>query len=140
MGLNLTMTGCFRLGLAGILLAALGACSFDAFTYSVGRYGTVKPVNVTLRCRDTYEVLDRPEAASLLVGTNPVNEALVGCFDGGPDVVTRQREVARLYLVEKSNRPLCRVVDERDVTLTHREFFYRCPDDPKSSPRLQRPR
>ncbi|HMO29814.1 hypothetical protein [Enterovirga sp.] len=134
------MTRCLRLGLAGVVLAGLGACSFDAFTYTVSRYGTVRPVNVTLRCRDTYEVLDRPEAMSLLVGTNPLNEALVACIDGGPDVVTRQREVARIFLTEKTERPLCRITEERDVNLTHREFFYSCPDDPKASPRLRRGR
>lgn len=130
-------TGCLRIALAGVLLAGLGACAFDTATYMLGRYGTVRPVNVTLRCRDVYDVSDRPDAFSLLVGTNPANEVLAGCFDGGPDLTTRQREVARIYLAEKSGRPLCRVVDERDVSLTHREFFYRCPDDPKATPRLQ---
>lgn len=131
------MTGTLRFGLAASLLATLGGCSFDTFTYTVSRYGTVRPVNITLRCRDTYEVLDRIEAGTLLVGTNPVNEALAGCLDGGPDAVTRQREVARFYLVEKTSRPLCRVTSERDVTITHREFSYRCPDDPKAAPRIQ---
>ena len=134
------MTGCLRVGLAAMLLAALPGCSFDAFTYTVGRYGNVVGVMVTLRCRDTYEVLDRPEAGTLLVGTNPLNEVIVACLDGGPDATTRQREVARIFLTEKSGRPLCRVASERDVTVTHREFSYRCPDDPKSSPRLQRSR
>lgn len=132
------MTGCLRIGLAGALLAALGGCSIDAFTYTTARYGTVKPVDVTLRCRDTYEVIDRPDAGTLLVGTNAVNEVLAGCLDGGPDTVTRMREVVRIFLVEKTSRPLCRVTREQDISLTHREFFYRCPDDPKASPRLQR--
>lgn len=134
------MTGRLRIGLSAALFAALAGCSFDTFTYSVGRYGNVVGVNVTLRCRDTYEVLDRPEAATMLVATNPLSEVMVACLDGGPDKLTRQREVARIFLTEKSGRPLCRITGERDVTLTHREFFYRCPDDPKSSPRLQRNR
>lgn len=134
------MTGRLRIGLSAAMFAALAGCSFDTFTYTVGRYGTVVGVNVTLRCRDTYEVLDRPEAMTMLVATNPLSEVMVACLDGGPDTTTRQREVARIFLTEKSGRPLCRITGERDVTLTHREFFYRCPDDPKSSPRLQRNR
>lgn len=137
-GADVTMMGILRLGLAGAFLAALGGCSIDTLTYTVSRYGTVRPVNIQLRCRDTYEVLDRVEAGTLLVGTNPVNEVLAGCLDGGPDAITRQREVARIFLVEKTNRPLCRITSERDVTITHREFFYQCPDDPKAAPRLRR--
>ena len=133
----MTKTGCLRIALAGALLAGLGGCAFDTATYTMARYGTVRPVNVTLRCRDTYDVSDRPDAFSLVVGTNGVNEVLAGCFDGGPDAATRQREVAKVYLAEKSGRPLCRITEERELTLTHREFFYRCPDDPKATPRLQ---
>jgi hypothetical protein len=134
------MKAFYRLGVAALVLTVLAGCSFDAFTYSVARYGAARSENVTLRCRDTYEVIDRPDAFTLLVGTNPLNEVLAGCLDGGPDTVTRQREVARIFLVEKSNRPLCRIVHERDITVTHREFQYRCPDDPTASPRLQRAR
>ncbi len=134
------MTRRFRLGLAGIGLgfSLLAGCSFDAFTYTVDRYGVVKAVNVSLRCRDTYEVFDRPEAAALLVVTNGLNEVLVGCFDGGPDLAERQRQVARIFLDEKTNRPLCRIVGEQEVTGFHREFSYRCPADPAAaSPRVR---
>jgi hypothetical protein len=134
------MTGRLCLGAAaGLILTALGGCAFDAATYTISRYGASWSTNVTLRCRDTYEVLDRPDAATMLVGTNPLNEVLAGCLDGGPDATTRQREAARIYLSEKTNRPFCRIVDERDVTLTHREFSYACPANP-AVPRLQRPR
>lgn len=132
------MMGCLRFGLAGVLLAGLGGCAVNSFSYSVARYGTAPAVNVVLSCRDTYEVLDRPDAGALLVGTNPLNEVLVGCLDGGPDLQTRQRQVVRIFFDEKTDRPLCRITQVRDVTPTHREFFYRCPDDPKSTPRLRR--
>ena len=128
------------LGLAGIVFAVLGGCAVNSFSYGIARYGTAPAVNVVLRCRDTYEVLDRPDAGSLLVGTNPLNEVLAGCLDGGPDLLTRQRQVVRIFFEEKTERPFCRVTQVRDLTPTHREFLYRCPDDPKSSPRLQRAR
>lgn len=140
-GTRVTMPGVLRRLLAGSCLAGLVGCSVGGFVYTTERYGTVRGVNVTLRCRDTYEVFDRPEAFSLLVITNGLNEALVTCFDGGgPSLQERQREVARLFLEEKTNRPLCRVVGTTELSAFHREFNYRCPADPKAvPPRINRP-
>ncbi|WP_375460222.1 hypothetical protein [uncultured Enterovirga sp.] len=133
------MTRWFRLALAGPCLAALVGCSFDTATYTLDRYGLTKGVNVTLRCRDTYEVYDRPEAASLIVITNVLNETLAACVDNGPPLAERQREVARIFLDEKTNRPLCTIVGETPLTAVHREFSYRCPADPAAqSPRPSR--
>ena len=110
------------------LSTLLAACSIDAFTYSIDRYGTAKAVNVNLNCRDTYEVFDRPDAGTLIVVTNPFNELLVACLENGsPDLATRQRQVARIFLDEKTNRPLCRVTGETVITDRHREFTYACP-------------
>ena len=124
------MTGSLRLGLAALVAAATSGCV--AFSYTVERYGTVKGVNVNLNCRDTYEVFDRPEARALLVVTNPVNEALVACFEDGPDLTERQRRVVRIYFEEKSKRPLCRIIGETELTWQHREFDYVCPAEPEA--------
>lgn len=124
------MTLRFRLALAGLLGAALAGCGIESATYTMGRYGLSAGIAVTLRCRDTYEVFDRPDAATLLVVTNVLNEALVNCLDGGPPLPERQRQVARIFLEEKTNRPLCTIVGETPLTLAHREFSYRCPLDP----------
>lgn len=133
------MTRSLRIALALGSLAVLGACANDSFSYTITRYGSVKGVPVQLRCRDTYDVFDRYDARSLIVVTNPVNEVVVGCLDGGPDLATRQREVVRIFFDEKVKRPLCRVTRERDITAFHREFDYRCPDDPNAAPpRLRR--
>lgn len=120
------MTRPFRFGLLGILLPALAGCTFQTFTYTVDRYGTVGGVNVTLRCRDTYEVYDRPDARTFVVITNGLNEVLAGCLDGGPPLPERQREVARIFLEEKTNRPECRLVGDVQLTPVHREFTYAC--------------
>ena len=135
----MTSTRLLRLCLAATLLAATGACSFGGFVYTNDRYGNVRGVNVSLRCRDTYEVFDRPDAATLLVLTNAVNEVLAGCIDGGPPRAQRQAEVARIYLEEKTNRPGCRIVGEQELSEFHREFSYSCPADPAAvSPRIRR--
>lgn len=135
----MTSTRLLRLCVAAALLAGAGGCSLDAFTYTSDRYGTVRGVNMSLRCRDTYEVFDRPDAATLLVATNAVNEVLAGCIDGGPPRAQRQAEVARLFLEEKTNRPGCRIVGEQELAEFLREFSYRCPADPAAvSPRLSR--
>ena len=123
------MTGSLRLGLAALVAAATSGCV--AFSYTVERYGTVTGVNVNLNCRDTYEVFDRPEARALLVVTNPVNEALVACFEGGPDLAERQRRVARIFFEEKTKRPLCRITGETELTWQHREFDYACALEPE---------
>lgn len=137
--MSVPMPGPFRLLLACAGLAGLVGCSFDGFVYTSDRYGTVRGVNVSLRCRDTYEVFDRPDAATVLVVTNALNEVLVGCLDGGPSIADRQREVARIYLEEKTNRPLCRIVGDTWMSEFHREFSYRCPADPAAaSPRINR--
>lgn len=131
------MTRWMRLVFAGLAVVATTGCAFDAFVYSSDRYGAVKGVAVTLRCRDTYEVFDRVDAATLLVGTNGLNEVLVGCIDGGsPPLPVRQREVAQLFLAEKTNRPLCRIVRDTEISATLREFAYRCPT--VAAPRLRR--
>lgn len=134
------MTRRFRLALAGLISAALAGCSGGSATYTLERYGLVKGVNVTLRCRDTYEVYDRPDAATLVVITNVLNETLAGCLDNGvPPLADRQRQVARIFFDEKTNRPLCTIVGETPLTIVHREFTYRCPADPAAqSPRAPR--
>lgn len=133
------MKAFLRLAGAGALAATCAACSFDAFTYTNDRYGTVRGVNVSLRCRDTYEVLDRADAGTMVVVTNAVNEVLVGCLDGGPSREARQAEIARIFLDEKTNRPGCKIVSERSLSEFHREFSYRCPAEPgEVSPRIRR--
>lgn len=128
----------FRLALLAPGLALLAGCSFEAFTYTSERYGTVQAVHMTLRCRDTYEVFDRRDAATMLVSTNGLNEVLVGCLDNGPPLADRQREAARLYLQEKTDRPNCRIVGDTVLSPVLREFSYVCPADPAAvSPRLR---
>ena len=124
----------FRLGLAGIVSLSLGACSFDAFTYATARYGTTGGVQITLRCRDVYEVFDRADVFTMLVSTNALNEVLVACLEGGPPLAQRQREAAQYFLSERSNRPQCRIVGETEVTLAHREFSYSCTPLPTAAP------
>lgn len=116
-----------RLALAGLLAGGLGACSYEAFWYTSERYGSAKPVNVRLACRDTYQVFDRPDRSTLLVVTSPVTE-LVACSDRAtPLLPVRQREVATIFLAESTGRPLCRLTGDVEVTDLHREFTYACP-------------
>lgn len=129
------MTRPLRLAaLAGCAALLAGGCALDVATHTMGRYGIVRAVPVTLRCRDTYEVYDRPDLSSLLVVTNVLSEALAGCLDGGPPTAERQRQVARLYFEEKTDRPLCVIGADTALTAVHREFAYRCPADPKAQP------
>lgn len=121
------MQGPLRPALAGLVALACAGCAFESFTYTVDRYGTAKPVNVRLACRDTYEVWDRPDLGSFLVITNVLNEILV-CGDGGlPSLAERQRQVAEIYLTETSARSACRLTGDAAVSERHREFTYRCP-------------
>ncbi|WP_299564371.1 hypothetical protein [Enterovirga sp.] len=122
-----------RLALAAGILAGLGGCVMNTATYTIDRYGMTTGVPVTLRCRDTYEVFDRPDLRTLIVTTNVLSETLGGCLEGTPRA-DRQRQVARLFFQEKTNRPLCVITDERDLTGRHREFTYRCPADPNAQP------
>ena len=125
--------------LAGIG-AALAGCSIDTFTSTIERYGTVKARQVHLGCHDTYEVYDRPDAGTILVLTNGVNEALAGlCADGSaaPARPERMRRVARLFLEETSDRPQCGVVRETPVSEWQTEYGYRCPALPALRRRVE---
>ena len=100
---------------------ALGACSLDVATYTIGRYG----------CYDTYEVFDRPDAASLVVVTNGVNEALAACGDTATlPKQARMRRIAELYFTETTNRPFCQVRGEVELSPLVTEVAYRCSADP----------
>lgn len=126
------MTGIRRLGVSALAVLLVGAvlagcAQFDTFTYLADRYGRGGSVSVNLNCRDTYEVYDRPDGGTLLVITNPLNEVLVACLDSGaPDLATRQRQVARIFFDEKTNRPQCRITHEEALSERHREFSYTC--------------
>ena len=133
-----------RLRPIGALLVAclpLAACSVDAFTYTVSRYGTVKETHVHLGCRDTYEVFDRPERGTLLVVTTPLNEVILDACGGPASQLTgpeRMRRVAAIFLDERSNRPGCTVTSTTPVDALHTEYVYRCDGPPP--PALNRPR
>lgn len=133
--------------LALTLLAGLStaSCSFDAFTYTVDRYGTVSARQIHLGCRDTYEIFDRPAAGSLLVVTNGLNEALADTCATGPETLpkpARMRRAAELYLEETTTRPDCRIVRQEELSGFHTEFGYRCPAPPaaKAETRSTKPR
>lgn len=115
-----------RFALIALGLPAIAGCSIETFSYVTDRYGSAGGPNVTLNCRDVYEVADRPDAGTMLVLTNVLNEALVACFGPGKPLAMRQREAAQIFLAEKTNRPQCRIVAERDLTAAGREFTYRC--------------
>lgn len=133
------MTRPRRLGVAALAGLIVAGCSIDAFTYISDRYGRVGPGSINLNCRDTYEVYDRPDAMTLLVVTNSVNEILVNCLDGGgPDLATRMRQVARIFFDEKTNRPQCRITGETELTIRHREFSYTCAASPVTSTKPRR--
>ena len=72
-----------RLGLFALAAAALGGCSVETFSYTVDRYGTTQATNVRLGCNDSYEVYDRPDAGTLIVITNGVNE--INAVSGSPN-------------------------------------------------------
>lgn len=112
-----------------LMTALLGGCSFDAFTYTVDRYGTAKENLVHLGCRDAYAVYDRPDAGAMLVVTNGANEALSPLCGGLAELPKpeRMRRVAKLFLDETSDRPACQITRETEVTSLHTEFNYRCP-------------
>lgn len=126
-----------RLGVLAIASLALAGCSFDVATYTIGRYGEVKGVHVRLGCHDTYEVFDRPDAGSLVVVTNAVNESLV--CDGASALprAARMRRIAEIYLGETTDRPTCAVVREAELSPVHTELQYRCAgqDRPRVVPR-----
>ena len=119
-----------RIGALLLAGGALAACSVDAFTYTVGRYGTVNAVHVHLGCHDTYEVFDRREDGTLIVVTTPVNEAVLdACGEGAAGLARpeRLRRGAEIFLSETTDRPDCRITRETEITPYHREFAYRCP-------------
>ena len=121
------MSGLRRPVLASALALALGGCAFEAFTYTIDRYGTAKGVNVRLGCEDTYEVFDRPEQRALLVVSGLVTELAVDACGSGAPLAQRQRRIAEIFLGETTNRPLCRLGAETEVSPLHREFNYVCP-------------
>ena len=121
------MPGPLRPVLASLVALGLGGCAIEAFTYTIDRYGTAKPVNVRLGCDDTYEVFDRPEQRSLLVVTGVVTELLVDACGSGAPLAQRQRRIAEIFLAETSNRPLCRLSGDTEISPFHREFSYSCP-------------
>lgn len=116
-----------RLALAAALATVCAGCAFEGFTYTVDRYGSAKPANVRLACRDTYEVYDRADLGSLIVITNAVNEILACGDDRVKPLAQRQREVAEVFLAEVSKRPTCRLTGDAEITGRHREFTYGCP-------------
>ena len=117
-----------RLATATLLAAAVGACSFDAFTYTVDAYGGVRGTAVSVGCSAGYEVFDRPEKGTMLVATNVFTEAANGTCGTGPlPLAARQRQVAEIYLAETTDRPLCRLTRDQEITDRHREFGYTCP-------------
>jgi hypothetical protein len=126
-------TGLAKLGLASIATALCAGCAASVVSYEVERYGTVTGTQVHLGCHDTYEIFDRPDAASFLVTTNAVNESIAGmCGDGAAALPReeRMRRVAHLFLEETTDRPDCRIVQERPLTSFQTEFSYRCPAPP----------
>ncbi len=133
-----------RLRPLGALLVGglpLAACSVDAFTYTVGTYGTVKETHVHLGCQDTYEVFDRPERGTLLVVTTPLNEVILDACGGPASRLTgpeRMRRAASIFLDERSNRPGCAVTSEQPVDALHTEYAYRCAGPPPPAARSRR--
>lgn len=126
--------------LAGLGLG-LGACSFDAFTYTVDRYGTVKARQIHLGCRDTYEVFDRPSAGTLLVTTNGVNELLASLCGTPTEALPREarmRRVAQIFLDEARDRRDCRITRATPLSEWHLEYAYACGTAPPPESRRVR--
>jgi hypothetical protein len=111
-------------------LSALAGCSVETFTYTINRYGEVKGIHVHLGCHDTYEVFDRRDAASFVVVTNGLNEAVVSSCSGLASLprAERMQRVAEIYLRETSARPECRITRQSALTDFHTEFNYACPE------------
>lgn len=136
------MSPAARLAFALMALLSLGGCSFEAFTYTVDRYGAVRSKHVHLGCRDTYEVFDRPSAASLLVTTNALNESLASLCGTGPELLpkeARTRRVAQIFLDESADRRDCRITRATALGEFHAEYGYRCGTAPPNEtirPRL----
>lgn len=123
------MSAFARLALVATAASALAACSFDAFTYTVDRYGTVQAHQLRLGCRDTYEVFDRPSARSLLVTTNGLNEALSATCGEGSEAQpkdVRMRRVAQIFLDESTDRRDCRLTRTNVLGELHVEYAYAC--------------
>ena len=124
-----------RILVPALALSALAGCAVETFTYTINRYGEVKGVHVHLGCHDTYEVFDRREAASFVVVTNGLNEAVVSSCGGLASLPRAERisRVAEIYLGETSARPHCRITRQSALTDFHTEFNYACPE-----PRVRR--
>jgi hypothetical protein len=135
--------GLAKPGLAGLAAALCAGCAASAFNYEVDRYGTVTAMQVHLGCHDTYEVYDRPDAASFLVGTSPANEAIAGmCSDriAAMPQDERLRRVARIFLDETTDRPNCTILQDRPLSSYQLEFSYRCPAPPAPKPATPAPK
>jgi hypothetical protein len=125
----------------GLTLATslLAGCVSEGLFYTIDRYGTARVTKVRLGCSDTYEVFDRPDAGTMLVVTNVLNETLVGTCASGPsglDVRDRLRRTARIFLSETTDRPECRITREVETTNLQTEFAYRCPAPDGPAPPL----
>jgi hypothetical protein len=122
--------GLTKISLAGLLSLVGAGCAVSVVSYEADRYSITGGVQVHLACRDTYEVFDRPDAGTMLVTTNALNEGMgLICDEGaaGLPKEERMRRVARLFLDENTNRPDCRITRELPLQPFHTEFSYRCP-------------
>jgi hypothetical protein len=119
-----------RFLVSAFVLCALAGCAVETFGYAMSQYGDVRGVRVRLGCRDTYEVFDRTDRRSLVVVTNPLNEALArACADAAPlPRPDRMRRIAGIFLTETTARPQCVLGPERPLTEFHAEYEYRCPE------------
>jgi hypothetical protein len=118
-----------KVGLAGLSALLCAGCAVTGIGYQMDRYGRAGATQIHLSCRDTYEVLDRPDANSMLVVTNSVNEAIALCEEGVSALPKdeRLRRVARIFFEEApGNRSACRITGETPLSLFQTEFSYNC--------------
>jgi hypothetical protein len=118
------------MGLSGRIIGAiygsaiiLSGCSAS---YINRRYASNVPVKqVTLACRDVYEVYDRVEADTLLVTSSTLTETTAGICGSWPSREARFRAVVAAYFADPG-RPACRVLDVNELSPLHFEYRYRC--------------
>jgi hypothetical protein len=119
------MMGARSVSALGLAVAAvsLAGCGID---YIGATYTTpVGPTIVTVGCNTSYEVYENAKYRTALVRTNVGGELADAFCAEDRHLGPRTRRAVQIHL-EKTQRPHCKVVEERKLTAIHWEYVYAC--------------
>jgi hypothetical protein len=112
-----------RLALAAGLAVAGAGCSAE---YIFATYSPpVGPMPITVDCHVSYDVFDNPKERTIMVRSSPGVELAAAVCPGDPALGSRPRRAVATFF-EKTKRPNCAVVDERQLSSLHWEYVYAC--------------